>query len=83
MRLGLQVQSAGVVGGLEVMEVFADLAAAKAGLLQGDIILKVNGEQIDDPEALVDVVFATPADRPLNLTIRRGEEERVVEVRLS
>jgi YVTN family beta-propeller protein len=83
MRLGVQVQSAGVPGGLEVMEVFADLAAAKAGLRQGDIILKVNGEQVDDPEAFVDLVYAAPAGQPLKLTIRRNEEEREVEVRLS
>ena len=83
MRLGVQVQSAGVPGGLEVMEVFADLAAAKAGLRQGDIILKVNGEQVDDPEAFVDLVYAAPAGQSLKLTIRRNEEEQEVEVRLS
>ena len=83
MRLGVQVQSAGIIGGLEVMEVFADSIAARAGIRRGDLITGVNGQAVDDPWAFVDVVFGAPAGQPLKMTIRREGEEREVEVKLS
>jgi len=56
-----------VIGGVE-----AGTSAAKAGLQRGDLILKVKGEAVEDWNAVVFALIASP-DRPVPLTIRRGQ----------
>ncbi|HSS77696.1 MAG TPA: site-2 protease family protein [Thermoanaerobaculia bacterium] len=56
-----------VIGGVE-----AGTSAAQAGLQRGDLILKVKGEAVEDWNAVVFALIASP-DRPVPLTIRRGQ----------
>src|SRR5688500_5728949 len=82
-RLGVAVESAGIGGGLEILDVVAGSVAEKAGLERGDVIKKLNGQAMDDPEAFVDAIFGAEAGKPLRLTIERDGQEREVEVELS
>jgi len=60
-------------------ELSGDGAAAQAGLQAGDLVLEVDGQAIEDWEALVDRVRAAPG-RPLALLIQRDVETRTYTV---
>lgn len=68
--------------GIVLRGVRPDSPAATAGLQTGDVILKIGDLRVDGYQSLVDVVTASKAGDKLSLTIKRGEEERVVEVEL-
>lgn len=62
--LGVSVQSLdeealeklGTKHGVQVADVENESAAAQAGIVEGDVILSVNGEKIRDPQALVEFI---------------------------
>lgn len=63
----------------EVLNVSEDLPAA--GKLEvRDVLLAVGGTEITGPDDVVQAVRAVPAGEPVDFRIRRGEEERTVEV---
>lgn len=66
---------------LIILSVFNNSPAAKAGLLPGDVILKLNN---DDISGLTSQEFSNKVKNELegkfNLTVRRGEEELSVEI---
>ena len=57
--------------------------AAKAGLLPGDRVLAVDGNALDDADTRAHVVELVRGEQgtPVRLRIRRGDEEREIEVR--
>lgn len=64
--------------GVVVEEVLADSPAAKAGLRKHDILLRVNGDAIDNMQVLQSQVRAGK-EKPLELTIiRLGKQEKMV-----
>jgi len=68
--------------GLVVMQVLENSPAARAGLRRGDVVLRVNGETVSDPEELRAAVATATPGQTLNLRIMRGREQRTVAVRL-
>jgi putative serine protease PepD len=79
--LGLTT-SAAPGGGAQVQQATAGGPAQKAGLEAGDIVTRVDGEAVQDPE---DVATAIEDDAPgdeIDVTIRRGGDERTVTVKL-
>jgi S1-C subfamily serine protease len=69
-RLGLERDS-----GLVILSVEHDGPAASAGLLVGDVIVKLGGRPIADSEDLVDALSVTDVvGRTLNLDLVRGGE---------
>lgn len=71
------VESAAIIG-----EVLPDTPAEEAGLVVGDVVLAIDGESLDGPEALVEAVSqCEPGDR-VSLTLFRGGEEVDVSVTL-
>jgi S1-C subfamily serine protease len=69
--------------GLLIAEVAASSPAAAAGLQQGDIILKVNGQDITDSTALVTLVRGMKPGDQVQLTIDRNGQEQTVTVTLA
>ncbi|HET7701615.1 MAG TPA: trypsin-like peptidase domain-containing protein [Candidatus Limnocylindria bacterium] len=68
--------------GITLQAVEAGSPAAQAGLRVGDIITKVNDQQIDQQHPLTSIMARTrPGDR-VKLTIIRGGETSIVEVTL-
>jgi len=65
--------------GLLVRGVDDDSAAAKAGLVQGDLITKANGRTLESAD---DLFTAIAGGGDVELTILRGTEERTVKVSL-
>jgi S1-C subfamily serine protease len=69
-RLGLEGDS-----GLVILSVEHDGPAASAGLLVGDVIVKLGGRPIDNVDDLADALWATGAvGQTLNLDLVRGGE---------
>jgi S1-C subfamily serine protease len=69
-RLGIESDS-----GLVILSVEPDGPAASAGLLVGDVIVKLSGRAIEDVSDLADALWANDAvGRNLNLDLVRGGE---------
>jgi len=86
LKLGLALRplqpderrASGISSGLLVED--ADGAAANAGVQPGDVLLSVNGKQVDSIEQVRDVV--SKSDKSVALLIQRGNERIFIPVRL-
>jgi serine protease Do len=68
--------------GALVTEVTAASPAADAGLKNGDAILAVNGQSIDDSRDLARKIAALNPDSKVDIKILRGQKEQTVAVKL-
>ncbi|MDD2463126.1 MAG: DegQ family serine endoprotease [Desulfobulbus sp.] len=69
----------GEVGGALVSEVSDGSPAKKSGLLQGDIVIAINGEKVSDVGDLRNKIAMTPPNTDLKLQILRdGKEKELV-----
>lgn len=69
--------------GLEVTKVYKDSPAAKAGLLEDDILLKINGKSLDEVDQLIDIIDRTEVDEKINITYLREGKELETEATMS
>jgi serine protease Do len=91
-RLGVQVRdvpddAAGALGlsdtdGVLVASVESGGPAAAAGLKPGDVILSVNGEEMDDAEELVSVIGAAKPGSQIRLVLVRDSAKQEIAVTL-
>ncbi len=65
--------------GLDVLAVYRDTPAARAGLLPGDVLLSVNGESAASGQALSHWIAAAEPNSRLSIRIRRNGAVRVLE----
>jgi serine protease Do len=65
-----------------ITQVFAGMPAEAGGLQAGDVILSVDGREIESFERLTNIVFFKQPGRRLKLSVQRGEEVLDLEVRL-
>jgi len=70
-------------GGALVADVTKDGPAAKAGVLNGDAILAVNGQPVAGPRELARAVASIPPGTPAELTIWREGKQTTVKVETS
>ena len=68
--------------GLLVGEVLKDGPADKAGVKAGDIILKMDGEEISDKETFKAIISEQASGYKMTLVILRDGEEKIIEVTL-
>lgn len=64
--------------GVEVVGVQAGLQAERAGLLPGDIIIRVNDRDAPTEDALLAAYRQATPETPLLLTVRRGRQHHVL-----
>jgi Do/DeqQ family serine protease len=74
--LGLPAQTEGVL----VSQVAPNSPSAQAGLQQGDVIQRVNGQKLTDAKALQDKVRNHPINQPLHLQLLRDGQVVAVTV---
>ena len=68
--------------GVKINEVVKSSAAEKAGLLNGDIITKLNDKNINSPEDLMDVVKSHKAGDEVKVYYLRDSKKKDVKVKL-
>lgn len=71
----LGVQSEKDENGARITRITAGSAAEKAGLKEGDIITNVEGNKIEGPEDLTEVIGKLKPEDKASITIRRGKKE--------
>ena len=59
---------------ISIPEVMPDSPAMAAGLRTGDVILKVNGRDVDGSDVVVEEISGS-AGQPVNMVVRRDEDE--------
>ena len=69
--------------GAEITILDHDAPAGKAGLMLHDVILQVNGREIDDAEQMKQLLHETPPGRKLQLLISRDGSLQTVPVQLA
>jgi serine protease Do len=69
--------------GVEITMVDQDAPAGKAGLKEQDVILTLNGENVQSVEQLRRMVRETPAGRVITLGISRNGQPMTIKVQLS
>jgi S1-C subfamily serine protease len=70
-RPWLGIRAIGIDGGIGIAGVSPAGPAQAAGLRQGDVILRVNGERVADVEAFYRWLWAQPVNQPLELGVWR------------
>jgi serine protease Do len=62
--------------GVEIQNISKESAAAKAGLKEGDVIIKIDDKKIEDPDDLSTAVKAHKPGEKVNITYLRDEKEQ-------
>ena len=55
------------------VEMVADGQAAEAGIRRGDVLLRFGTSEIKNVKQLKELVAAAPANKPLPILVRRGD----------
>ena len=76
------VQLARQVDGLRIMRVVPDSAADKAGLKDGDVIVKLDGHRMADMGELLRTVTSHKVGDRVKIEFRRGQEYKTVTAKL-
>ncbi len=76
------LKAAGVPQGIRV-HVVPDLPAARAGVLEGDILIEAEGQPIHDPDAFMDLLVTKKPGDSVSLRLARGPERVTVSVSLT
>ena len=81
-RTAADGQNSEVGTGAEIVSIEAGSAAAQAGLQPGDVVTAVDDRPVTTSTELTAAVRSKAPDDEVTLTVRRGNAERTVEVRL-
>jgi S1-C subfamily serine protease len=82
VAVGPAAKDAGQAGAL-IRDLTTDSPAAKAGLKEGDLILKIDDKDVKAPDAVVDAVKNHKAGDKVKLQILRDGKEQAVEATLA
>ncbi len=75
-KIDLGMEMASGDGRVVVNSVDEDSPAARAGILRGDGIIKVNGENVITPDAVYSKLNPVPGGQSVPLTVKRGDDEK-------
>lgn len=79
--LGITIQYS--EDGTKIIDMFEDSPASKAGLQVGDVILKVNDQDVSKSNSSeISSIILGDEDKKVSLTVRRGEEELTFDLSL-
>jgi len=81
--LGISVDTSDSPQGAGVARIFAGQPAAKAGLRQGDVIVKLDDTVITNSDDLSNVIDGKKPGDPLSVTYVRGGKQHTVQVTLA
>ncbi|MBV8245057.1 MAG: trypsin-like peptidase domain-containing protein [Candidatus Eremiobacteraeota bacterium] len=70
-------------GGVVVAQVVGGGPADQAGLQPGDVVLKANGKDVNDPNALIEIIKGTPPGRSVSLQVWSQGLKKLADVKVS
>lgn len=73
----------GETHGIFVDSVYDESPAAKAGIVEGDLLLSANGKELSEPMALLDVIKSLGEEKVLELQFLRKGEKKELKVTLA
>ncbi|MFK7822321.1 MAG: PDZ domain-containing protein [Planctomycetaceae bacterium] len=79
----LPVRTTDEAAGVEVRFVVPDSPAAAAGVVAGDVIVKLNGESFADPSTLANAVGRIRPGEAVEVAVQREDGEKTLEAELS
>ncbi len=82
VMLGLLMNDNAEEGAIEVVEVFPDMPAAKAGLKKGDMIIKLDNRIVESSADLRDVIRTKKGGESLELVVERDGARKTLTVAL-
>jgi S1-C subfamily serine protease len=68
--------------GIEIMSIIEDSPAEKAGLKEGDIIVSIDDQEVEDLEELREILIKKGAGTTVKIKVIRDDEEKVIQVTL-
>jgi putative serine protease PepD len=80
--LGLQTTQAQTGSGAQIAEATAGGPAERAGLQSGDVVTKVGDTEVSSPDDVAQAIADNKPGDKVDVTVRRGGDERTVEVTL-
>ena len=69
--------------GIEVKEVLPGGAAKRYGILEGDVILAIDGKSVQRSETMINIVSSTPAGKAISVRLERERVVRTIDVELT
>ncbi len=76
--LGIGLQSQDDPAGMLVTQVMANTPAAQAGIEPNDLIVRLNGSDVHDTQAFLQVVDAIPPETTVDIdVIRKGQHHTI------
>ena len=89
-RIGVRIESlhselakalgVSIKNGVAVIYVEQGGPAAKAGLMQGDVVVSYRNEAVETPQEITRLISETPAGTTVPLKVIRGKEEKILNV---
>jgi S1-C subfamily serine protease len=76
--LGIVPGERGVSGGISISEITPNSGAEKAGLLEGDVILALDGKKVDSHSDITSTISAKKPNDNIAVTIVRNGKEQVI-----
>ena len=80
--LGVQLSNVDGDNGAQILEVFEGSAAGKAGLLEGDILLSVNGKETSNVDAVIKALSENKPGDKVKVTYLRGTKIKNIKATL-
>ena len=80
--IGANVNTGEQRGGAEVVDVPSGTPAAAAGLQEGDVVVRVDGDPVDDGIGLIVAIRSHQPGETIRLTVERGGSEVEVDITL-
>ena len=81
-KLGLQIQDEEDGTGVKVLEVDAETPAGKAGIQEGDVIVKINGENAADVSDVKDKLKNVKEGDAVKLDVKRNGKSKTLEIKI-
>jgi peroxiredoxin len=81
--LGAELMAAPGEAGVRVRRIVRGSPAARAGIVAGDLIVRVDGQTVQEPAELVRRVADRPAGHRASIALRRGDVDRLLGVVLA
>jgi len=81
-KLGLSVQDTDDGKGVKVLSVADESSAAKAGIKEGDIITKINDDEVNSTDEVVDAMSEARNEASVKMDVLRNGQSQTIEVRI-